>query len=202
MKLLTCALIVLALGCDATVEPVSSPVLPESDVLAKMDDRPTQSGIRVFVHEGRATVILVDAKTGLVSVHGRTGYEVCLGVGVPDVGYFKDVIPPDPDGFRIMHSPGQAEDVRTEVWPIDIECEDILDDGVPIASGLSDGINTDNDILPWASSTPNRNVWSWRYHGKLDLAVGGLTPYTGQFHCLYDFEEGETSCFDIIRLPR
>lgn len=158
--------VVLAASCDQ--QPVQPAIEPGAAGPAfTFGNGPSESGVVLRGETGWALGV-TDFESGLQLILGADIVEYCNGIIDFDVVSFMDVWVND----RPLLSKVHGEDVRTTVWPFtDFDCE-LFTTVDPVASGVSDVINTDNDVFGVGDGN-NGNAWGFSAHGILEYTASG-----------------------------
>jgi hypothetical protein len=73
-----------------------------------------------------------------------------------------------------------GDDLQTDVWPFTAFDCGLFTTVTPLASGVSDVVNTDNDLFQ--SGVNDANAWGWRAHGKLTRPSGETAVFNGHIN--------------------
>lgn len=156
-------------------EQPASPTAPDAAAMAPaftIDNAPAQSGI-VMRGETSVAVGWTDEKDGTFVFIGIDPRDFCNGVFDFDIVPFQEVYLTH--GGSLGHI--QGHDLRTTVWPFPgfTGCG-LLDIYAPLATGVSDLVNTDN--MYTGGSPANANAFGFRAHGTLTLANGADAAFS------------------------
>lgn len=163
---------VVAVGCS---EQPAAPTASDDGAVAPtftIDNAPVESGI-VMRGETSVAVGWTDQKDGTFVFIGIDPRDFCNGVFDVDIVPFQEIY--HTHGGTLGHIQGQG--LRTTVWPFPgfTGCH-LLDTYAPLATGVSDLVNTDN--MYSGGSPANANAFGFRAHGTLTLASGADAAFS------------------------
>lgn len=176
--------LVLAFGC--TDQGTSPTALNDGAVAPTFDinNAPPASGV-VLRGTTDFAVSWVDFKNGTQVIIGADIVEFCNGTIDFDVATYMDVYVND----RPFLSHLFGDDLRTSVWGFtDFDC-DKFTTLEPLAVGLSDLVNTDNDFFGSGPDDNNANAWGFRAHGTLVRPSGDKAQFSGHLNLKGGFDK-------------
>lgn len=172
---------------------------PAGMVAAGIVDAPATSGPRVIRFEFGYGLILTDPDLGIEVTYGFDPVALCDGTATFDVVSIMQVNGPQGRAHAVV----QGDDLQTRVWPFaseSFDC-DLFTSATPIASGVSDLVATDNDVVGGNPDARHVNSLGYRARGVLTLADGRPTRYSGTTHCVWDGTDPATlKCTEKIHL--
>jgi hypothetical protein len=145
--------------------------------------------------------IWADLNKGQIVFIGIDPVDICIGGTEPsdfDLVAFQDVHLPE---GRPVLALLKGEDLRTSVWPIDVNCYRIMILGEsPLAEGISDLVNTDNDLQGRQPGDKNANAFGWRAHGNLIRSDGTNVAFSGHQQLVWNDALGTKTTSSKISL--
>ena len=163
-------------------------------------DPPSSSGPNVVRFEDTFAVFYSDARTGLSVTIGADVVEDCNGNFEPELVSIQEIHVPE-DANRII-SILHGDDLMTTVWPFtDFNC-DLFTTEEPVATGTSDLVLTDNDLLVFLTpDNVNWNAFGFTAHGLLTAQDGSDVHFNGVQRCRWDGNNDATfGCVERINV--
>jgi len=147
-------------------------------------DAPESAGI-VMRGETFIAVGWTDVREGIFVMIGFDPVQYCTGPVNFDFIPFQDV---ELHGGRGVLRHLQGTDLQTSVWPFaGFNCG-LVTSVEPLATGVSDLVNTDNDF--GGDGRSNANAFGFRAHGTLTLTSGAETAFSAHVNYLINGNKG------------
>jgi len=174
--------VLLAIGCSD--QRLTSPPTDEAAAAFSITDAPVEAGI-VMRGETMIAVGWTDLKEGIFVLIGFDPVEYCTGPASFDVIPYQDVILRGGRG-TLRHL--QGEGLTTSVWPFPgFNCA-LVTTVQPLATGVSDLVNTDNDF--YGDGRSNANAFGFRAHGTLTRTNGADAAFSAHVNYLITANHG------------
>jgi hypothetical protein len=174
----------IAAGCsEQPAVPTASSDAAASPALS-IADAPVSAGI-VMRGETFIAVGWTDVQEGIFVFIGLDPVQYCTGPVEFDVIPFQDV---ELHGGLGTLRRLQGNDLQTSVWPFPGFNCGLVTSVTPLATGVSDLVNSDNDFL--GDGRSNANAFGFRAHGTLTLASGAETAFSAHVNYLINGNNG------------
>jgi len=163
-------------------------------------DPPPSSGPNVVRFEDTFAVFYSDARKGLSVTIGADVVEDCNGNFEPELVSIQEIRVPE-DANRIIGIL-KGDDLMTTVWPFtDFDCG-LFTTEEPVATGTSDLVLTDNDVLVFLTpDNVNWNAFGFTAHGLLTAQDGSDVRFNGVQRCIWDGNNDATfRCVERINV--
>jgi hypothetical protein len=181
----------LIIGCteqNAPTEPQDALTNPTFN----FSNAPDFSGI-VTRGEHTTLVTWIDPEKGWRVGIGADPTEICVGIFDYELRQVQNVNLQDERIKRLSH----GDDMYTTVWDFTaFDCTRFLTED-PLASGVSDVRNTDNDLDGIQSGENHANAWGWSAHGILTRPSGASVMFNAHFRGMYNTHGGRKTTAKI-----
>jgi len=161
---------------------------------------PPSSGPNIIRSATTFAVFHADNLRGVSAVYGTDVVQLCLGNVAFDVVALQEITVPQEAGRFIDLIQGAA--LTASVWPFTaFDCTLFLNTA-PLATGLVDLVNTDNDLLVFLRDNRNANAFGFTAQGTLTRPSGTRAHVNSVAKVVWDGEDGSRifKATDIIIL--
>jgi hypothetical protein len=150
---------------------------------------PANPGPIVFRFKDVFGVFYADPVRGLSAIHGGNVVEFCNTGGTAfQLVDIQHVLPPQEQGRIIELLKGK--DLETTVWPfVNFDCG-LFTTITPLATGVVDLVNTDNDLLVFLRDTRNVNAYGFTAQGRLTRPSGAKASFNSVMKVVWDGVDG------------
>jgi len=189
-RLVPALLVAGSLACEPNAP---TGVAPQDTPRFSIANAPDASGI-IVRDDVPFAVTWIDPKAGTLVVIGADIFEFCGGTINFDIVPFQDAILPDGRIVEVV----QGSDMRTSVWPFATFDCDLFTTVTPLATGMSDLVYTDNDLL--GSVVNNANAWGFLAQGSLTRPNGAAAAFSAHARFRFNLTSGFKVVSSVITL--
>jgi len=166
-------------------EPVGHNLAPP---LFNFTNGPASPGPNIIRSATMFAVFHADNRRGVSAVYGTDVVQLCLGNVAFDVVSLQEITVPQEAGRFIDLIQGAA--VTASVWPFTaFDCTLFLNTA-PLATGLVDLVNTDNDLLVFLRDNTNANAFGFTAQGTLTRPSGARAHVNSVSKVVWDGLDG------------